>query len=361
MPIKPAECREIIERLLAQAESAFFKGERPSVTPEMQAASDVVFASDTQAYREALLGCLLAKIVTPHTNIRLPYVKHGADAFSGRSLDERVVNPFLREKGIPCSRGAYLSVFRRNVRFDAATGEGVKDKPGYDALLKMLDYISSQKGQENLLSLLNFVLFRFVLLREQGKVSLTRLERISLSQYRHLISGLLARQSGGLFPVILVLSMVEAIIERFSLHWVVAFHGINVADKASGAAGDISVQEETGVTILTIEVTERPVDVHRVRATFTEKVAGAGIHDYVFLVHLRQIGDEVRQQVERYFAQGYDLNFADIEEWLVNTLVTVGVQGRQAFQQRILFHMSKPDVPKTVKIAWNQEIGQLLA
>jgi hypothetical protein len=51
----------------------------------------------------------------------------------------------------------------------------------------------------------------------------------------------------------------------------------------------------------------------------------------------------------------------DIEEWLVNTLVTVGIEGRQKFKQSILHLLAKADIPKALRIAWNQEIGALLA
>jgi hypothetical protein len=220
--------------------------------------------------------------------------------------------------------------------------------------------IASEDDQEKLLGILEYILYRFVLLREQAKINLIKLDRISLSQYRQLISGVLARPSGGLFPVILVLAMIETIIHHFSLPWEVDFQGINVADRASGVGGDITITKQ-GRTLLTIEVTERPVDASRIRATFTEKIAPGALSDYVFLVHLEQIKDDAKQQVEKYFAQGYDVNFVDLQEWLINTLATVGIKGRKHFQEGIIHHLSEDQVPKTLKVAWNEEIGKLIA
>ncbi|MBI4641756.1 MAG: hypothetical protein HY731_13755 [Candidatus Tectomicrobia bacterium] len=244
------------------------------------------------------------------------------------------------------------------MKFDETTKPGLKDKQGYYAFLDLLGIIEKEKDREVLLGIFDYVLYRFVLLREQAKIELVKLERISLNQYKHLISKLLAKPSGGFLPFILVLAMVETIVHRFSIPWEVEFQGINVADKASGAGGDITIKEQ-GETLLTIEVTERPVDAPRVQATFKEKIAATTLLGYVFLVHLERIGDEAKQQAGRYFTQGYDVNFVDIHEWLINTLVTVGVKGRKYFQERVIDHLSGDQIPKALKVVWNEEIENL--
>src|SRR5271157_1327940 len=100
-----------------------------------------MFQSTTQAYREVLLGCSIARIQDRRINVRLPYINLGEGAFNGRTLDERVVNPFLQANRIPSSRGPYLGVFRRSVRFDQSTRTGVRDKDGYDSFLALIAYL----------------------------------------------------------------------------------------------------------------------------------------------------------------------------------------------------------------------------
>jgi hypothetical protein len=358
MPVSVQEYRRILEKSFAKAEDAFLKNQHIQVAKKIQEACVIVFASRTQAYREVLLGCLLTRITDTSRDIRLPYLDLGSNAFSGRTLDEQVINPFLHEMDIPCSRGPYLSVFRRQVKFDETTKAGLKDKQGYDAFLGLLAIIEETQDQGVLLAILDYVLYCFVLLREQAKIELVKLERISLNQYKRLISGLLTTPSGGLFPFILVLAMVETVVRLFSVSWEVEFQGINVADKASGAGGDITVKEQ-GSIVLTIEVTERSVDVPRVQATFKDKIVASTLSDYVFLVHLERIGDAAKQQAEKYFPHGYDVNFVDIQEWLINTLVTIGVKGRKYFQDRIVCHLSGDQIPKVLKVAWNVEIENL--
>lgn len=360
MPVDLGQLRRILERSFTSAERAFLEGQPPSVPSDFASNCEVVFSSSTQAYREVLVGCVLAKIGDKSTDIRLPYVKLGANAFSGRSLDERVVNPFLREKSVPSSKGPYLSVFRRSVKFDDSTGTGLKDKTGYEAFLALLSRIEQEEEDTSLLGLLDYVMYCFVGLREAAKIELIRMERISLSQYKELISGLLQNPSGGLFPVVLVLSMVETVSHVFSLSWEVEHQGINVADIAAGVPGDITVRQN-GSPLLSIEVTERAVDYSRVRGTFKDKIAAMAVLDYVFLVHVESIDDEARQQAEKYFAQGYDVNFVDIKEWLANTLVTVGRHGRRFFQERLVEHLGQDQVPRALKVAWNEQMEKLIA
>jgi hypothetical protein len=348
----------ILKRTFLKAEHGFLTDRAPQVPIEIQQACDIVFASKTQAFREVLLGCLLTRICDKNKDIRLPYVDLGPNAFSGRSLDEQVVNPFLHEKKIPSTRGPYLSVFRRQVKFNETTKAGLRDKRGYDAFLRLLRIIERIADQKRLLRILEYVLYRFILVREQAKIELVKLERISLTQFDHLIDGLLRKPSGGFFPFLLVLAMAETVVHRFSLHWQIQYQGINVADRASGVGGDITIRSQDK-PLLTIEVTERPVDAPRVQATFKDKIAAGGLTDYVFMVHLHKIGEASKKQAEKYFVHGYDVNFVDIQKWLTNTLVTVGASGRKYFQERIIHHLSSQQVQKALKLAWNEVIEDL--
>ena len=76
----------LLAELFAEAESAFQDNKPLTVETTIQEAADRLFASSTQAYREVLLGCGLARILDPSINIRHPYIKQGPDAFNGRTL-----------------------------------------------------------------------------------------------------------------------------------------------------------------------------------------------------------------------------------------------------------------------------------
>lgn len=139
---------ELLARLFAEAETAFLNRQPPSATPRIADAIAALFASGTQSYREALLGCGLARLLDASINVRRIYINQGADAFNGRTLDERAVNPFLHERMIPCSKGPYLAVFRRNVELRPETASGLRDKKGYAAMLEVVEALESCKTSE---------------------------------------------------------------------------------------------------------------------------------------------------------------------------------------------------------------------
>lgn len=93
MPIDSDAARALLDDTFRHAERHILENTVPNVEPDLVASFDTIFQSKTQAYREVLVGCAIARIQNRGINIRLPYVRQGSEAFNGRTLDERVVNP----------------------------------------------------------------------------------------------------------------------------------------------------------------------------------------------------------------------------------------------------------------------------
>lgn len=348
----------LLVELFSQAEQDFQIGRIPEVPVSIAQATDALFASSTQSYREVLLGCGLARILDPSVNLRHPYVNQGEDSFNGRTLDERVVNPFLQDRMIPCSKGPYLASFRRNVKFVPETARGLRDKSGYDALLIFLAALEKATIVEAK-QLLRYLLYRFVELRNASRVPLSKISRVSLEQYDVLIRELLQAQSGGLIPVLLVVAMLRTVNSCFRLNWNIEFQGINVSDKASGAGGDITVIKD-GETLLAIEVTERPIEKSRVVSTFNTKVIRAGIQDYLFVYSNSTPTEEARTAARTYFSQGHEINFVQVTDWILNNLATLGSRCRSMFTKEILELLDGREVPATLKLVWNDAVRKLV-
>lgn len=122
--------RNILQIQFLEAEKYFLNKNDPPFVAEISSDVEILFRSQTQAYREVMLGCILARIIDKSIDIRLPYINLGENAYNGRTLDEQVINPFLQEKHVPSSKGPFLSVFRRSVTFSEATKDGLRDKSG---------------------------------------------------------------------------------------------------------------------------------------------------------------------------------------------------------------------------------------
>jgi len=347
-----------LQSLFAEAEVSFQNNAAPPVTQDITQAADTLFTSATQSYREVLLGCGLARLLDASINIRHPYMSQGEDAFNGRTLDERVVNPFLHDRMIPCSKGPYLASFRRSVRFIPETAVGLRDKEGYSALLAYIGALE-RANQVTARNLVLYLLYRFVLLRNAARIPLSRISRMSLEQWQSLAAGLLQVQSGGLIPVLLTVAMLRAIRTCFRLDWEIDWQGINVADKASGAGGDVTVRQSDSV-VLAIEVTERRIEEARVVSTFNTKILRAGIEDYLFVFSIAPPTDEAKQAARRYFSQGHEINFLQVQDWVVNNLGTMGARCRGIFKDEVLALFDTPDVPSSVKVAWNDIVKQVV-
>ena len=361
MPIDYRVARAELETAFDSAETTLLADQSVDAHDQHVAeAVDTVFSSNTQAFREVLLGCLLARIQDKAIDVRKPYVSQGNDAYNGRTLDERVVNPVLQEKRIPSSKGPFLSVFRRSVEFRFNTRDGVRDKSAFDALLAVIEFIENTDDNDLLREALNFVAFRFVQLREAANIPLTRIHRMSLEQISALTSRLLEVPSGGRLPVYSVVSTFHAIDRHFDLGWDIQWQGINVADSASGAGGDIVVTSNKSI-LLAAEVTERPIDRNRVVTTFNSKIGPQGIEDYLFFVHSDSQQPDTATQVRQYFAQGHEINFVAIANWIVSVLVTIGSRGRSHFVDKFLELLELPDTPVAVRVAWNESIDWIVS
>lgn len=348
----------LLAELFAEAETAYQKSLPPPAESAIAEAADALFKSSTQSYREVLLGCGLARLLDRSINIRHPYMNQGDDAFNGRTLDERVVNPFLHDRRIPSSRGPYLAVFRRSVELTPETAGGLRERGGYEAMMRYMDALEAASEQDAR-GLMLHLLYRFLVMREAATIPLSKISRLSLEQYGGLLDGLLHVPSGGLIPVLLVVAMLRTIKECYSLKWEVDFQGINVADKASGAGGDVTVREGKTV-LLAIEVTERPIDKARVVSTFNTKIVEAGIQDYLFVYANAHPGNDAREVARTYFSQGHEINFLQVQEWVVNNLGTLGAKCRGIFTQEILKLFNTPEVPARVKVAWNDIVKNVV-
>ncbi len=349
---------ELLTGLFADAERAFRLQQRPAVPEQVVTATERLVTSPTQSFREVLLGCCLARLLDASINIRHPYVSQSSDAFNGRTLDEKVVNPFLQDRMIPCSKGPYLASFRRSVKFIPETASGLRDKEGYKALLAFLDELEqSTESEANTLAV--HLLYSLCELRDASRVPLSKISRLSLEQYDKLLTEMMQVQSGGLVPVMLVVAMLRAIKSCFNLSWHIEYQGINVSDKSTGTGGDITVSLK-GETLLAIEVTERPIEKSRVVSTFNSKIVRAGILDYLFVYASMAPTADARATARSYFSQGHEINFIQAKEWIVNNLATIGAECRGVYTKELLELLESRDVSASVKTAWNDIVRALV-
>ena len=353
------KAREILATTFDIAEREFREGKPVTVSASAEVALKSLFQSKTQAFREALIGCCLARMLDPQIDIRLPYMNQSDNAYNGRTLDETVVNPFLYEREIPSSKGPFLSALRRNISFVPETAKGLRDKEAFGAMLSAIDDLTDGDDSDTQ-ALFRRLLLEFVALRDRSMIALSHVNRLSMEQYGALIDDLLATPSGGLLPVILSVATFSAIARTYDLPWKIDWQGINVADAAKGAGGDITVLRD-GKTVISIEVTERPIDKARIRSTFATKISPQSIDDYLFFHSTAKPTDEARDSTKAYFAAGHEISFVYIKDWILTVLTTLGTEGRAIFTENIIDLLDQKDVPAALKVAWNDYVRTIIA
>lgn len=350
--IKSVDAVALLTEVFPMAEDDYRDNTEVAVPAEIIESTETLFASITQAYREALVGCAVARILDPDIDIRYPATEDGDNAFSGRSLADKVVTPFLRDRSIPISASPYLSALRGGAKFIPGGAPRIqRDKVGFNALVTVVEYLR-ELDEDEVRKYLRYLFRGFIHLREASKVPLKKIAKPNLEQLGLLINGLLSVKSGGRLPALLTTAMFQTLSECHGLKWEVEFQGINVADKASGAVGDLTIKKG-GVIILGVEVTERPIDQGRVTLVFNQKVSPSGLLDYLF-VTTAEPHFEAREAARSYTAVGHEMNFVQLDDWLINNLASIGPGCRAIFQDKVLDLLSVQSAD--LKVAWNDQM-----
>lgn len=166
-------------------------------------------------------------------------------------------------------------------------------------------------------------------------------------------------KSGGQIPALLAVGMFQTLSECYNLGWAVEFQGINVADKASGAVGDITIRKDDTV-VLGVEVTERPIDQGRVTLIFDQKILPSNLIDYLFLVTSEpHIG--ALSAARNYTAVGHEMNFVHLDGWIVHNLATIGPACRLLFQTNMVRLLGTVGISAALKVAWNARMAAAIA
>lgn len=356
--INQNDARDLLEFAISQLEEQAARESLETLPEYVEAAIQTLFQSKTQSYREVALGCAVVRYCDKEIDLTLPYKNLGPNAYNGRTLDEKVINPFLHHYEIPASKGPYLATFRRSVTLDDTITGSQKDKEAYTAFLAVINYLGNIDETEEIELVILNLIKSFMLLRDQSKVELARIRKLHLEQHQIVLEKLLDTPSGGLLPVIVSIALLKTIARCYELNWVIEWQGINQSDSASGAGGDITINKD-GQNLCVLEVTERPIDTSRVVSTFNSKIVRGGIADYLFIFKNNIPSEETKTVAGRYFAQGHEINFIQIHSWVYNNLATLGSHCRGVFLEELINLLDERKVPSFLKVKWNEIIRGL--
>lgn len=276
----------------------------------------LVCRSSNRATTRLLLACALAKAYDPALDIRKPYTQIGdADAYSGRTYDERDVEPFIHRHDLPCNpTTAFLTPALRNRNTTLTPHLNLEGRPkaAYDAALHLLDDVHTHRISAT--DLLAEVIRSLLIFKQERQQQLETLkaglaltgddlpplssEGIVTLMQQHLSSPRASR-----LPVLVVAAAYQTISAQLG-EKLLPLHGHTAADKQTGALGDLEIALRDDDAVVTAyemkarRVTRVDID-NALNKLATHE---ARIDNYIFIT-TDVIDDDVRTYARSLYAE----------------------------------------------------------
>ena len=128
--------QDLLTAALQNAEDSFQQGVPPADRLNLAVETERLFTSSTQAYREALVGCVVARVADERINIRHPATETSAESFFRAKLGRSGSDAFL---ATTCDSRVDIPLYRH---FEAARVSFRKVLLVYRGMLKALMLLS---------------------------------------------------------------------------------------------------------------------------------------------------------------------------------------------------------------------------
>lgn len=281
------------------------------MTPDM--VMDTLANSKTVAIRYALVTQMLGKIADPTRNLlTLQLAASSPGAWDARSFATAVVVPWVtdNQQVLGTSLEPYASKPLRRERLERAM-PNVRDKQGWTQLVGLLEEIESA-GHTALVEAFRRVLRALVRRLAEQTFGYAIPQRISLPAMNKMVGAFLDTPSGGFRPLAVATALLDTIGRAFGLFSHVEAQGINEADAAGGAPGDVLCycHDDPERRCLVVEVKDIELTLAHVQAsTRKAKQADVGLKTLLFAVPAVRLSDReaIETLTRREWASGLNV------------------------------------------------------
>lgn len=211
----------------------------------------------------------------------------------------------------------------------------LKDKAGFDDLIKVLNY--AQERPKELIELVREVLTAIKDRLAEVSVAYPVPNRASLQQTRATLNDFLDDRSGGLRLQAVTVAIFRVIGVRFNLFAEVRSGNVNATDASMSSAADLECVNDSGDIVMAVEVKDRQLELRQVQ----DKLPGVrekGIRELLFLVQGGIISTEaqsVAETISHEFVTGQNLYVLEWDEFVGSCLVLFGEAGRREVLQEV--------------------------
>jgi len=302
-----AEPTEILDAALRRANANL---EQSLVSdPQIRERADYVARNlKNRAGVRLLMACLLAKLHRPDVDIRKPYTEIGdANAFSGRTYDERYITTFINENNLPCNNTtAFLTPALRNRNTTLTKDVNLVGKPPqlYQAVLGLLDDVHS--GRVTADTLIAEIVRLLLIDRNERQQRIEALVAtlnttkdavpLSSEDIVNLIEKHMSLKGTSRLPVLVVAAAYQSA-EEFLGERILTLKAHNAADVQTGALGDVEITLIADDEVITsYEMKNKRVSREDIdRALQKLLLSNRRVNNYIFITT-----ESVDQEVQDY-------------------------------------------------------------
>lgn len=300
---------------------------------------DRLVNSKVVSIRYALLTQLLGKIADP--NRGLMFLQLGDEepgAWDARSFSAAVIVPWVAANNdvIGTTGDPYVNNPLRRPRLER-NAPNRRYQEEWNALHDFLSPLDSA-SQEDLIAAFRRCLASIVRRMAGQSFKYQIPARVSLPAVLNTLEAFLNEPSGGYRALAVTTAMMTVFGESFSLFAQVESQGLNEADAASGAPGDIMCYNEKDGMVLAVEVKDRELTLADVRAsTRKAREANAALASLLFATPgvRNQDSSAIHESTKSAWASGLNVYQADIIELVASAFVLLGEAWRPALLRQI--------------------------
>ncbi len=319
----------------------------PKEDPEV----DRLVDSSVKSIRYAVLTQLLGKLADPSRDILClqrgdPDDADVAGRWDARSLCSKVVVPWDQENQsvLGGSTDPYVNnPLRRPSLKDQL--ESLKRRSEWEALVAFLERVSAEDSRSALEQAIHRSLLAIRRRLDRQVVHYGVPPRVSLDQLLNVLENYLRTPSQGLRALAVASALFRTLGAALGL-FSVASQGLNEADSATGAAGDILCAGDDGRTLMAVEVKDRPQTLVDLEAGIA-KVREAGVSRLLFVVPgvVEKDADQIRRRCAAVWAQGIDVYRAELVTLTRISFMLVDEVWRREFLEELGAELNRRNAP----------------
>ena len=328
---------------------------------------DRFIGSSLVSIRYAVFTQLLGKLADADRDLLClqrgdPETANADGRWDPRSFCTRVVVPWVRrtQNVLGTSSDPYVNNPLRRPRLDEGMGSLSPSSRGeWEALVAFLSEMQSDGRRSTVEAALVRCLMSIARRLRSQSVVYPVPHRISLSQLCSLLDRYLAVSDGGLRPMIVATALMRTLGEAFSIFARVESQGLNEADTASGAPGDVSCFGADEELVLAVEVKGHRLTYVELGATILS-ARSADVTNILFATPGIANADreEIETRIADEFASGSNVHQISINDLVRTTFSLLGEDWRVRFINEICDELDARSTDPADRVAFAGMLGE---